>query len=268
MKKNNKIVVYTAIANNYDDLINPKVVSNNIDYICFTDDNDLKSEIWNIIKFPRNNCNPIEKNRYVKLLPHNFFEEYDYSVYIDGSIGIIGDIEKLVNEYLIQNNNKLVMSRHPLRNCLYKEAEVCLKANKGNPKKIKKQIKKYRENNFPEGFGLTENGIIFRQHNDPEVIKLMEDWWNELINHSKRDQLSLSYILWKNDFNYTELDFNFRDDNEFFNVRAHKKKGIKRIWQLIKYNKDKNLFNKIVYKFARGFKKIIDIFRRGVKNGS
>jgi len=30
MKKNNDIVVYTAIANNYDDLIDPKVVSNNM----------------------------------------------------------------------------------------------------------------------------------------------------------------------------------------------------------------------------------------------
>ena len=43
-----KIVVYTAITGSYDDIITPQVVENDFDYICFTDNPDLKSEFWDI----------------------------------------------------------------------------------------------------------------------------------------------------------------------------------------------------------------------------
>ncbi|TDO94083.1 uncharacterized protein DUF616 [Halanaerobium saccharolyticum] len=261
MKKNNDIIVYTAIANNYDDLIDPKFISSNIDYYCFTDDMSMKSEVWNLIEFPLDDLNSTYKNRIVKMLPHKYFSEYKYSVYIDGSIDILGDIEKLVNEYLVEGEYKLAVPKHPERDCLYEEAKACINLKKDNVEIIKKQISKYKEENFPKGFGLTENGIIFRQHNDPEVINLMQDWWDEFNKFSQRDQLSFLYVIWKNNFNYLSMNINSRVENKYFRIRGHKKDGIRRIWQLIKIHRDKNKFNKALYNLLKNIKNKLDKYR-------
>lgn len=59
--------------------------------------------------------------------------------------------------------------------------------------------------------GLTENNVIYRKHKDPRCIKVMEDWWYMVENYSRRDQLSLFYVLWKNGEQMTYLlDFRLK----------------------------------------------------------
>ena len=41
-----------------------------------------------------------------------------------------------------------------------------------------------------------ETSVIVREHNDPRVIEAMNLWWKEIDNGSRRDQLSLPYVLW------------------------------------------------------------------------
>ena len=50
---------------------------------------------------------------------------------------------------------------------------------------------------FPQNYGLPENNIIYRKHNKAEIISIMNDWWYMLEHYSRRDQLSLPYVLWK-----------------------------------------------------------------------
>jgi hypothetical protein len=218
----------------------------------------MKSEVWNLLDFPSDDLNSTYKNRLVKMLPHKYFPKYKYSVYIDGNIDIIGDIEKLINEYLIEKEYKLAVPKHPKRNCLYEEAEVCINYKKDNAEIINKQINKYKKDNFPKDLGLTENNIIFRKHNDPEVINLMEDWWSEFNKFSQRDQLSFLYMIWKNNFNYLSMNINSREENEYFRIRGHKKTGIRRVKQLIKIHRDKNTFNKFLYNVLKNIKNKLD----------
>jgi len=221
----------------------------------------MKSEVWNLLEFPIDDLNSTYKNRLVKMLPHKYFSEYRYSVYIDGNIDILGDIEKLVNEYLVKKEYKLAVPKHPERNCLYEEAEACINFQKDNPESINKQINNYNKENFPNNLDLTENNIIFRKHNDLEVIKLMEDWWDEYNKFSKRDQLSLLYVIWKNNFDYFPMIINSREENEYFKIRGHRQTGIRRIWQLIKIHRDKNKFNKFLYDILKNIKNKLDKYR-------
>ena len=50
---------------------------------------------------------------------------------------------------------------------------------------------------MPKNFGLYETNIFYRSLRDEGVNKLMDMWANELINNSHRDQLSLTYCIWK-----------------------------------------------------------------------
>ena len=53
---------------------------------------------------------------------------------------------------------------------------------------------------YPHDNGLVISGVLFRRHNEKDVIKVMEDWWHEIKYHSHICQLSLPYVFWKNKF--------------------------------------------------------------------
>lgn len=45
------------------------------------------------------------------------------------------------------------------------------------PEILKKQFDILKEAGFPEHYGLGENNILYRRHNEPVLIRVMEDWW-------------------------------------------------------------------------------------------
>ena len=46
---NSKIAVYTAFTGDYDTLKDPDFIDENCDYICFSDNPNLKSSVWRIV---------------------------------------------------------------------------------------------------------------------------------------------------------------------------------------------------------------------------
>lgn len=255
-KSNSNIIIYTAISNNYDTLKEPVEITPNADYVCFSDTDNQNSDIWKIKSFPKDNLDPVRKCRYVKILPHKIFSEYEYSIWVDASIVIKKDLTKLIKKHFDSKNNKLILSKHPKRDCIYEEANICLKKNKDNKYKIRKQIEFYKNKNYPENNGLVETGVILRKHNNKKIKKIMNDWWELIIKFSSRDQLSFNYATWVNDFSYNLLKINFRDINDpYFELFFHKTYGLNK---LINYlndfvvkNKDKNKFHSKLYEYSK-----------------
>ena len=87
-----------------------------------------------------------------------------------------------------------------------------------------KQVNRYAEENYPQNNGLATNPILLRKHNDPKVIKTMEDWWTEIKYGSKRDQLSFNYVAWKNNFKFNYLKGDSRKNEYFLQTGRHKKR--------------------------------------------
>jgi GT2 family glycosyltransferase len=217
-----KMVVYTAITGNYDDLNIPEVLNPNFDYICFTDNINLKSDFWEIRLIEDLDLDNTRKARHYKILPHKYLSEYDYSLWIDGGFKIVGDLSKLINNHV--RNKQMMCIDHELRNSIYDEAKACIDRKKDSPDVINSQMKKYLDEEYPEDQGLIESGVLFRKHNDIEVINVMEDWYKEIIEHSRRDQLSFNYAAWKNDFEYDRCEI-FTWKNEYLSHKgAHNKK--------------------------------------------
>lgn len=134
------------------------------------------------------------QSRAFKMLPHLFFEEHSISVWIDGNLEIR---EPAITYLKFLDDGPIAASKHPYRDCLYEEGMVCIKRGKDKAEKISAQLDKYSNAGFPRNFGLTENSVLIRKHLDASVIKLMETWWSEFYNGSKRDQLSLAFAEWK-----------------------------------------------------------------------
>ena len=95
--------------------------------------------------------------------PHILFPNNQYSVYIDGNIGLKGNhLFKRVQE-LITNQTLLSMAKHPYRDCVYDEAEECLRLNNSDKIQILNQVIFLKNEDYPQSNGLIEANIIFRK---------------------------------------------------------------------------------------------------------
>jgi hypothetical protein len=189
-----KKCVYTSLVNNYDAVREQKMCPG-WDYICICDDS-FRSDTWKCVEFDKGTMSNSLASRYPKLVPHKFLEEYDYSVYIDASVTIVGDVQLLCEEL---DWPKFCTGVHPDRNSLFQEIDICTAIGKGNAKDLKTQKDFYKSEKMDPSIGLFENGILFRDHNNENTIKLGEYWWDQLMLFSHRDQVSLPFVLWKYD---------------------------------------------------------------------
>ena len=219
----NRKVIYTAIVGDYDDLI-PVPQMDDWDYVCYTDQ-PLKSDVWEIREIPSNikYLSQVKQQRYIKLHPHILFPEYDFSLWVDANITIKQNINKFVEDNCKNEDIVLFIGEHPNRKCIYREAITCKAMKKDKDEIIDKQMEKYRNEGFPENYGLPQSCIIFRYHNEPSCIKLMETWWKEIDKHSHRDQLSFNYALWKSPTPIKYLDKKIYN-GDYFNWSGHHKK--------------------------------------------
>lgn len=216
----NRIVVYTAIFNNYDWLKDPVVVSDGVDYICYTDSDTVKSKTWKIVKVNPDGQSPSLLNRKIKLLyPYTELKDYDYSLYVDGSVMIKDDVGLFLHQYI---NDDLVMInfRHPHNDCIYEEIKRCLRRGSGDPIKLKEQYKIYKKDAMPEHAGLSDNKVILRYHHSDLGKCLMEDWYSHVVNYSGRDQTCLSYVLYKHHQSYSFFKENI-EKNRYFETWPH-----------------------------------------------
>jgi hypothetical protein len=93
---------------------------------------------------------------------------------------------------------------------------------KDDPEIMLNQVNKYKIEGYPVHNGLAACTIILRRHNSPEIVKLGEDWWTEIKNNSKRDQLSFNYVAWKNKVSHSVIE-GVLWDNTYFKVMGHLK---------------------------------------------
>ena len=219
----NKKVVYTCITGDYDTL-KPITNKDGWDYICFTD-KDITSDSWQIKPLPIevSFLNDIKKQRYIKINPHLFLQEYDLSIWIDGNVFQYDDIDTFLSNIQIDDNIPILFKTHPIRNCIYQELDVCAKRGKETKENTDILQQFYKNEKFPEHYGLFETNIIVRKHNNPKCIKLMEKWTIELLKGSHRDQLSLTYCIWK--LNCKDCITEFTPDlfNSYFQLEKHNK---------------------------------------------
>lgn len=216
-----KLVVYTANIGDYDELEDPQFIDPNIEYVCFTDDVDFKSDIWQVRLLNRDEIgeNPL-KVRELKFFPHKLFPEYDMSIWLDSKYVIKGDIREYVAKYY--QGNKLLFFPHYSRDCIYEEAIRCIQLQKGDPAIIEQQITHYRNQGYPEHNGMCEGACIVREHNDIRLQELMEAWWLEVNRFSRRDQISLPYVMWKNQYICDICDLDI-ERNDYLKLKPHKK---------------------------------------------
>lgn len=195
--EDSEIVIYTAFTGDYDSLKEPKFIDDNCRYVCFTQNPDLKSDTWEIIQMEDSTLDDNRIAKQYKVFPNRYFPDNEYSFWLDGSFRIVGSIREYVSKYI---NSPMLTVVHPERDCIFDEAQSSIQFPRYSNYTILKQVEKYKNDGMPNNYGLPVLGAIFRKHNDPTIIDLMNQWWREIINYTNQDQLSFTYLMWKNHF--------------------------------------------------------------------
>ena len=192
-------VIYTCLTGTYDELRQPLAISPDFDYVCFSDSLPTgRNGVWYVRPIPFKTRDKVLLSRFPKLQPHKVLPEYDYSLYIDANVQITSpSFYDLVNRKIMAGC-RIAQVPHLERNCVYQELYVCwhmgmisLLAN------IYLRHKLHRVK-MPENYGLMENNLILRRHNDTFVKTISDAWWRDYrCGWVKRDQLLLMPIYWK-----------------------------------------------------------------------
>ena len=224
-EKIKELTVYTVIFDKYDLLREIIYPDNNIRYICFTDDKTLHSDTWEIRQIDRKFSDPVIESRWYKMMPHLFIDT-KYSLYIDATVQFKKSPLEFMNQYF--DKGDMLFIPHEARDCIYKEMAVCILENKEFLHRLVRQVDKYSESNCPEHSGLFWGGIIGRSHFEKEIIEFNNEWWEHFKQYSRRDQISLGYLIWKNDMEISLANINLCN-NSWFNVDERHESERKRL---------------------------------------
>lgn len=226
--RRNKVVIYTAIAGGGDGLIQHQYRSPEFDYVCFSDCPIDEPGMWEVRLMQDTFLDDVRKAKYYKFFPNALFPDHLYSVWIDGNIDVLDNsLEKRVIE-LIDSDSLMAANIHPQRTCAYEEANACINLGKDDLGVILRQIDYMKTSGLPRDAGLYALMIIYRKHQNREVIHLMDEWWWMIENFSRRDQISFIYVLYKRNMNcevlferdiYADPAFSFKKHATVFYVK-------------------------------------------------
>lgn len=226
-----KRVIYTVIIGDYEQPIPLDIKSKGFDHIILTDNKDIKVNGWNIKYIKPSEC-PLKQSRELKINIHKYLD-YDLYVYIDANYRIHSDLNGFVNNYFRGGYTTLI---HPQRKCIFEEAKRVVHLAKDKKEIVFPQMQKYQREGMPLNFGLYMNGFFIR---DKSFNDICEQWFNEVKEHSYRDQLSLTYVLWKNKIKITA--FRSFSINPYLKLEQHNKNEVPNIYHFVPGAGDKNL---------------------------
>jgi hypothetical protein len=235
---NAKICFITAIFGNYETTCKPFVPQTvDTDFICFTDNENIKSNGWTIDTTPYHVQNPskVDNGSYVNSINNNkhtfniakYYKQsftniprlnkYDVIVWLDGTIQITYN---KTSEYILRNiyKEKIIGWNHEHRNGILKN-EVEASHNErytstfynGQPQPyqdIDYQYKSYLEDGYTDEYfkrikshtphlGVWITCFVAFLQRDKDVSSFLDLWYLQTLKYTTQDQIGFSYVCQK-----------------------------------------------------------------------
>ena len=196
------LVVYTALTHNkrgipYSYLRRPSY-SKGVEFVCLTDRPDIKYDGWTsrCPAYPEGMDKQM-LSRYWKALPHRWFPNHEWSVYIDSSMTLKVNPRNLVRDSRNRwPDLELSAVQHPHNNNVLTECLQIIERGLAPVELIKSQLASY----ISEGHSQLEAfqcGLLIRR-NSEKVKEFNELWWKEIEKYKhRRDQPSFPVAVAK-----------------------------------------------------------------------
>lgn len=202
-----KGAVYTCLLGD-EKLYQPLDVEAKIEYFCFTDKEKLwgtRLGPWQFLKLenPDELEDEIIRSKY-RIMAHQVLPDYDYSIWVEHDFKIVGEIQLFCDVY--GNGNSFLSFPQSKEDCLYQDVSYTHMATDDRNIEMRKLMYRYKQEGYPEHNGLIDSRIMVRNHRDPEMCKVMEEWWEETLCFGTIEKNCFNYIAWKNNYPFSICD--------------------------------------------------------------
>ncbi len=194
--KQQRKLFYTIMTGGYDRLNEIPRMLPNWDYVCYTDNPKLSSRTWRVCLLENGmKLDPVRLSRHLKINSHLIDRDYDLSVYVDANLRIRGNLDSFVASALPPGSDFAIL-QHPFLHSLRQELEKCIREGKEDESLLRRQYEHYtREMGFADGFPHINARLMIRRSGRPELQHFLETWFSQLLEWSRRDQMSFNYSL-------------------------------------------------------------------------
>lgn len=197
-----RLVIYTVLIGAKEALRDPLVdlpgtaaSDLQLDFVCITDNRALHSPTWRFVYLDDRHL-PAEKlSRRPKALPHDYFPDADYSLYIDNTVCFKRLPQAADLQIPTAGKHYLFRTfRHATRKHPGEEAAVLATLGYESVDTLCRQLDFYAaQRPLAEITPLSTGTVLLRSHHAPAVREFGRLWWESILAFSKRDQLSLDY---------------------------------------------------------------------------
>lgn len=211
-----KGVVYTYLEEG-DILYQPQDIRAQIEYICFTplkEKDGLKEGVWKYCAVDNKaGLSARLLKSYYRIFAHEVLSEYDYSIWIEPNMVVVGDVCKFCKVY--GNGNTFLGFARSGEDCIYEDISCTQMGTDDLNIYIRKKIMNYQKEGYPEHHGLIDNSVMARSHRDVKLQEVMQQWWKEVEVDTGMEASLFNYVAWKNEFPFSICDL-FVYNNLYF----------------------------------------------------
>ncbi len=184
--------------------------------VLFTDRTDVALPGVEIVHDPLDGIDAARASRRAKLMPHRYFPDAEWSIWIDNKSRLKRDPQAVLSAVTAQSDSAFFAFPHFRRDCVYHELQTCWENGLDDYRVLKEREATYRTAGLPAHSGLIEGHFIVRCHADAAAARFGDRWYEHVLRYSRRDQISFPYLVWTLGLRYefiTALDW--RETVEF-----------------------------------------------------
>lgn len=182
-------LVYTANVGGYDKPRPLGFREQGVDYVCLTDGPPVEG--WTTI--PVGNYEDARAAaRMIKITVPLIHPSYDWWLWVDGNIKIVGPVRELAERLL--SKHEFAAMQHPWWDCSYKEIDKCIELKKDTPENLEAARAYLREEGMPKQAGQIATWLLFRKHSEL-VEEHAKQWWADCSVFTMRDQVTFMLNL-------------------------------------------------------------------------
>ena len=190
-----RLVVYTALLGPGRSLRETPIArESDADFLCFTDDPDLRSTTWEtVLVRPRLAGDLVRSERYLKIVGHPALAGYDRSLWVDNVVALESPPESFVGEWLAEAH--VAAPLHTFYPTVLAEAQASIDLGKDDHLRVFEQLAHYVETS-PAALDANPHwtGLLARRRTHT-VEAAMGLWWEHVLRYSRRDQLSFGVAM-------------------------------------------------------------------------
>jgi hypothetical protein len=189
-----RVALITACYGAYDPVRSLPADHGFDDAVLVTDSLDVVTEGWRVVVEP-SELHPRLAAKRPKMMPW-LYTDCDAAVWLDASFELNGGGLAKFARPMIAFQDFIAWVHPEGRIDISDEAEVSMMLQKYQGSKVREQAAFYKADGMPDKWGLFACGTLGWRFT-PEAKRFGELWYEECVEWSVQDQISLPYLLWR-----------------------------------------------------------------------